>query len=138
MSPISFLMLLMVVFHFLFSSLLPEFCCCYCLITNSCPTLLRLYGLYPPGSSVHGISQARILEWAAFLLHPGTEPASLCLLHWRGGFFTPEPSGKPLVLYLITFLSFLPDLENILEESNNNFKTKNSTHFIAPFYYMNV
>ena len=26
---------------------------------------LRLYGLYPPGSSVHGVFQARILEWVA-------------------------------------------------------------------------
>ena len=55
-----------------------------------------------------------------------------------GGVDSPEPPGKPLVLYLIAFLSFISDLENILEESNNNFKTKNSTHFIAPFYYMNV
>ena len=30
-----------------------------------CPTLLRPHGLYPPGSSVHGIPQARILEWVA-------------------------------------------------------------------------
>ena len=36
----------------------------------------------PPGSSVHGISQARILEWVAFpspgdLPYPGIEPVSL-------------------------------------------------------------
>ena len=35
----------------------------------------------PPGSSVHGILQARILEWVAILfsrdiLHPGIEPRS--------------------------------------------------------------
>ena len=29
-----------------------------------CPTL-QCYGLWPPGSSAHGILQARILEWAA-------------------------------------------------------------------------
>ena len=33
-------------------------------ISQVCPTL-RFHGLYLPGSSVHGISQARILEWAA-------------------------------------------------------------------------
>ena len=44
----------------------------------------------PPGSSVHGISQARILEWVAFpppgdLPDPGIKPMSPAL---AGGFFT--------------------------------------------------
>ena len=38
---------------------------CCCLVSNSCPTLLRPHGLSPPGSSVHGIFPARILEWLA-------------------------------------------------------------------------
>ena len=33
---------------------------------------LRPYGLYPPGSSVHGISQARILEWVAIPFSRGS------------------------------------------------------------------
>ena len=51
----------------------------------------------PPGSSVHGISQARTLEWDAIfpppgeLPNPGIEPASPAL---AGGFFTTEPPGK--------------------------------------------
>ena len=37
-----------------------------CLVTKSRPTLLPSHGLYsPPGSSIHGIAQARILEWVA-------------------------------------------------------------------------
>ena len=36
-----------------------------CLRAYWCPSLLWPHGLYPPGPSVHGISQARILEWAA-------------------------------------------------------------------------
>ena len=36
-----------------------------CLITQSCPTLCYLTDCSPPGSSVHGILQARILEWVA-------------------------------------------------------------------------
>ena len=44
----------------------------------------------PPGSSVHGISQARILEWVAIsfpggLHNPAIEPESPAL---AGGFFT--------------------------------------------------
>ena len=51
----------------------------------------------PPGASVHGIFQARILEWVAFpssgeLSHPGIEPSSHALTR---GFFTAEPREKP-------------------------------------------
>ena len=34
-------------------------------LLQSCPTLCDLMDCSPPGSSVHGISQARILEWVA-------------------------------------------------------------------------
>ena len=45
----------------LFSSFL-EVCC---LVTKSCPTLCDPMDCSLPGSSVHGILQARILEWVA-------------------------------------------------------------------------
>ena len=53
----------------------------------------------PPGSSVHGISQARILPWVAFpspgdLSNPGIEPVSPAL---EDRFFTTEPLGKPSI-----------------------------------------
>ena len=38
---------------------------CCCLVTKSCPTLCNPIDCSPPGSSVHGISQARTLEWVA-------------------------------------------------------------------------
>ena len=37
----------------------------YCLVAQLHPTLRDPMDCSPPGSSVHGISQARILEWAA-------------------------------------------------------------------------
>ena len=37
----------------------------YVLVTQSCPTLCDPMDCSPPGSSVHGILQARILEWVA-------------------------------------------------------------------------
>ena len=54
-----------------------------------------------PGSSVHGISQARILEWLPLpspgdLPDPGIEPMSPTL---AGGFFTNEPPVKPQPYY---------------------------------------
>ena len=36
-----------------------------CLVAKSCPALCDPEDYSPPGSSVHGISQARILEWVA-------------------------------------------------------------------------
>ena len=39
--------------------------CCFCLVTKLYPTLCDPVDCGPPDSSVHGISQARILEWVA-------------------------------------------------------------------------
>ena len=52
-----------------------------------------------PGSSVHAILQARILEWVVIpppgnLPNPGIEPMSLASPALAGIFFTTEPSGK--------------------------------------------
>ena len=38
---------------------------CCCLVTKSCSTLCDPTNYSPPGSSVHGISQARKVEWVA-------------------------------------------------------------------------
>ena len=40
-------------------------CVCVCVSTQLCPTLCDLLDCDLPGSSLHGISQARILEWVA-------------------------------------------------------------------------
>ena len=52
------------------------------LVTQSCPTLCDPMDSIPPGSSVHGILQARILEWVDMsscrdLPDPGIEPSLL-------------------------------------------------------------
>ena len=49
-----------------------------------------------PGASVHGIFQARILEWVAIfssgdLPNPGVKPESAASLALAGGSFTTEP-----------------------------------------------
>ena len=46
------------------------------LVTQSCPTLCNLMVCSLPGSSVHGILQARILEWFPFP-SPGDFPGKL-------------------------------------------------------------
>ena len=37
-------------------------------VAQSCPTLLHPMECSPPGSSIHGIFQARVLEWIAIAL----------------------------------------------------------------------
>ena len=65
-----------------------------------CPTLCSSS---PLGSSVHGIFQARILEWVAMPSFRGSsQPRDwtciLCLLHWQVGSLPLAPPGKPLHL----------------------------------------
>ena len=43
----------------------------FCMCVQSCPTLCNPTDCNPPGSSVHGIFQARILEWAAISFSNG-------------------------------------------------------------------
>ena len=40
-------------------------CLCMCWVAQSCPTLSNATDWSPPGSCIHGIFQARILEWVA-------------------------------------------------------------------------
>ena len=40
-------------------------------VAQSCPTLSDPMDCSPPGSSVHGISQARVLEWGAIAFSGG-------------------------------------------------------------------
>ena len=44
---------------------------------QSCPTLCNPMDCSPPGSSVHGILQARILEWVPISLSTGSSQFSL-------------------------------------------------------------
>ena len=68
-----------------------------------CSSRVRLFATpwtdcSPPGSSVHGILQARVrgvrvpFPPPGVLPDSGIEPASPA---WAGGFFTTEPPGKP-------------------------------------------
>ena len=53
-------------------------------VAQSCPTLYNPMDSSLPGSSVHGIFQAKVLEWVAFpspgdLPNPGLKPGSPAL-----------------------------------------------------------
>ena len=69
------------------------------LVTQSCPALCDLTGCSPPGSSVHGILQARIPEWVA-ILFSGIFPSwgsNLGLLHCRWTLHHLSHQGSPIV-----------------------------------------
>ena len=63
----------------------------------------------PPGSSVHGILQARILAWVAMPFSRGSSwprdqtciSCSFCIAGW---FFTTEPLGKPMVYSSLVYI----------------------------------
>ena len=61
--------------------------CVYVKSLKPCPTLCDLMDCSPPGSSVYGILQARILEWVAKPL-PGMENTSLMSPALADRFFT--------------------------------------------------
>ena len=81
---------------------LSQGCVCVCvsvcvLIAPSTPTLCHPMDCSLPGPSVHGILQARILEWVAIpfsgdLPNLGIEPRSPAL---QADSFLSEPPGKP-------------------------------------------
>jgi len=60
------------------------------LVTQSCLTLYNPMDCSPPGSSVHGILQARILEWVAIPFSRGSsQPRDRTQVsHTAGRFFT--------------------------------------------------
>ena len=65
---------------------------------QSCLTLCDPMDCSPPGSFVHRILQARILEWVAMpspgdLPDPGIEPTSPVFPALAGRFLTVEPPG---------------------------------------------
>ena len=74
--------------------------CVYAKSIQSCPTLCNPMDCSPPGSSVHGILQTRILEWVAMPFSkefswPRDQIYISCI---AGGFFTTEPLVKKWLL----------------------------------------
>ena len=89
---------------------------------QSCWTLCDPTDCSPPGSSVHGISQTRTLEWVAISSsrgssRPRNQTHISCLLHWQEGSLPPAPPGllelfKLIVnskLFPLPLLAFLMD-----------------------------
>ena len=67
-----------------------------CSVAKLCLTLCDLMDCGPPGSSVQGILQARILEWAAISFSQGilpTQGSNPRLPHWQAD---PLEDSQPI------------------------------------------
>ena len=55
-------------------------------VSQSCPTLSDPMNCSPPGSSIHGIFQARVLEWGAivFSMRPSLPGSKNDGKAWKG------------------------------------------------------
>ena len=74
--------------------------CIVYLVSQSCPILLDSFDCNPPGSSVHGIFQVRILEWVAISFfgvssRPRDWTWVSCVSVLQVNSSLAEPSGKP-------------------------------------------
>ena len=86
-----------------------------CMLSHFCHVWYPMNGSLP-GSSVHGIVQARTLEWVAMPSSRGfSQPRDrTCLSCTAGWFFTTEPLGKPqvhscpyIIAFFLLFLLFI-------------------------------
>ena len=104
---------------------------CVCCVL-SCLCQVRLYNpmdCSPPGSSLHGILQARILEWVAMPSSRGSSQPrdwnfiSWRLLHWQAGSSPLVPPAKPLYDTVdITIIHFSKAIEPTPPRENTNLK----------------
>ena len=71
-------------------------CCCY-LVAKLRSTLCDHMDSSPPGSSVHGISQARVLEWVVISISRGSSQLrdKIWVSCIAFKFFTTETPGNP-------------------------------------------
>ena len=104
---------------------------CVCVVTQSCLTLCDPMDCNPPGSSVHGILQARILECVAMPFSKGSsrlrnrtqvsclQTDSLPSEPQQHSIYSKE--SYPNTLFQITISVLLPDLQSIPSSSTSFF-----------------
>ena len=68
--------------------------CVSVLVTQSCPSLCDPMDWGPPGSSIHGIFQARILGWVAISFFRGSSQPRARTWTLQADSLPSEPLGK--------------------------------------------
>ena len=103
-------------------------------VTQSLPTLCDSMDYSPPGSSVLGISQARIPECIAISSSRGSSPLrdQTCLSSlscFAGGCFTAEPPGKTIHTYFHHSQQKSPKCSTWMQSQNLKNNRMISVHF---------
>ena len=97
---------------------------CCCLVAKSCLTLCDPVNWSPPGSSVHGSFQLRILEWAAI----SSSKRSSWPKDWTCGscievdLLTAGPQGEPLYNMILLTVITMPYVRFPRTYSSHNWK----------------
>ena len=80
------------------------------LVTQMCPTLCDPMDCSPPGSSVHGILQARIMEWVVIAFSKGSsQPRDRTQVPTlQADSLPPEPLGTPVYIYILICIYSFP------------------------------
>ena len=101
------------------------------LVAQSCLTLSDPMDCRPPGSSVHGILQARKLEWVAILFSRGSSWPRDWSPTLQADSLPCEPPGKPpVVRSVIPYFLQNCRMEGICQYVIKIFKKKKSLMFI--------
>ena len=119
------------------------FICMCVLCAQSCLTLRDPMDCSLPGSSVHGILQSRILEWASMPSSKGSsQPRDRtrisCGSCIAGKFFTAEPPGKPgwglssLFFPPTWAFHFFPDLKTWVGFTNSELLANSKPQLLHP------
>ena len=81
--------------------------CCCCLFAKSCLTLCDPMDCNPPGGSVCGISQTRILEWVAMPCSTrSSQPRDWIQVSRRWILYHLSHQGSPRILEWVAYLFF--------------------------------
>ena len=103
-----------------------------------CLTLYDSMDRSPPGSSVHGVPQARILEWVATPSSRGSSglrDGAQCLLHWEAGSLPLAPPGKPSFGSLSSKILLAEDWDDCVHVSCKCCFLQMFSSFIESHYY---
>ena len=113
------------------SKLSDDSACMCAKLLQSCPTLCNPMDYSPPDSSVHGILQAKIVEWLAMLLSRGSswprdKTQVTCVSDTAGWFFTTKHWGSPQ--WLLQGYWSHPGDSTLMMSSNPNHLPKATPH----------
>ena len=98
-----------------------------CSVSQLCPALYNTLDCSPPGSSVHGIYQARILKWIAISFSRGSSQprdwtSVFCVSCNAGRFFTCWAIREPLLTWYINVNTYLNTMQKYQSKCLRYFK----------------